>query len=134
MLHASRLVGITLLLLAAPLTASRSDIEGRWLTQDRDGWIRIILVGDSLEGRIAGAPPGSPSERELDDRNPNPALRTRKLDGLAIMTGFEYDGDGRWKIQVDMGQSRAGEMPPDDRERLDTPLTELLDPCGSYRP
>jgi uncharacterized protein (DUF2147 family) len=93
----SRSVCITLLLFAASLPANETAIEGRWLTQEKDGWIRIMLVGDSLEGRIAGAPPGSPSEREFDDRNPDPALRTRKLDGLTIMSGFEYDGDGRWK-------------------------------------
>ena len=97
MLHATRLTCLLLMFCAGPLWADRAAVEGRWLTQERDGWIRIVLVGDSLEGRIAGAPPGSPSEREFDDRNPNPALRTRQLDGLAIMTGFEYDGDGRWK-------------------------------------
>ncbi len=97
MLHVTRLACLALLLSSSPSLADRGAIEGRWLTQEKDGWIRVELVGDSLEGRIAGAPPGSPSEREFDDRNPDPALRTRKLDGLAIMTGFEYDGDGRWK-------------------------------------
>ena len=97
MLLAIRLACLSLLLCAGPLWADRAAIEGRWLTQEKDGWIRVVLVGDSLEGSIAGAPPGSPSEREFDDRNPDPALRSRKLDGLTIMTGFEYDGDGRWK-------------------------------------
>ena len=97
MLHATRLSCLALLLFAIPSLADRGSVEGRWLTQEQDGWIRIVLVGESLEGRIAGAPPGSPDEREFDDRNPDPALRTRKLDGLVIMTGFEYDGDGRWK-------------------------------------
>ena len=92
-----RLACLLLLFVAGTLHADKSAVEGRWLTQDSDGWIRIELVGDSLEGRIAGAPPGSPSERELDDRNPDPSLRSRKLDGLAIMTGFAYSGDGRWK-------------------------------------
>ena len=46
---------------------------------------------------LQAPPPGSPSEREFDDRNPDPALRSRPLDGLAIMTGFEYAGDGRWQ-------------------------------------
>ena len=77
--------------------ADRSAVEGRWLTQEGDGWIRIALVGDSLEGSIAGEPPGSPSERELDDRNPDPALRNRPLKGLNILTGFEYAGEGHWK-------------------------------------
>lgn len=85
------------MLLTSPLLAEQSDIAGRWLTQERDGWIRITPAGDSLEGSIAGAPPGSPSEREFDDRNPDPALRDRRLDGLVIMSGFEYAGDGQWK-------------------------------------
>lgn len=97
MVHAIRVGCLTLLLCAGISHADRAAVEGRWLTQEKDGWIRVVLVGESLEGRIAGAPPGSPSEREFDDRNPDPSLRTRKLDGLAIMTGFEYDGDGRWK-------------------------------------
>ena len=82
---------------ATPSLADPSAIEGRWLTADKDGWIEISLVGDSLEGSVAGAPEGSKSERTVDDLNPDPALRGRPLDGLAIMTGFVYDGDGRWK-------------------------------------
>ncbi|MGI9200847.1 MAG: DUF2147 domain-containing protein [Woeseiaceae bacterium] len=83
--------------LSGIVSADTSAVEGRWLTQEGDGWIRIALVGDSLQGAIAGAPPGSPSEREFDDRNPNPTLRNRPLDGLVIMTGFEFAGDGHWK-------------------------------------
>ena len=97
MLNTILRAGLAMLILSGSAWADRAAVEGRWLTQEKDGWIRVELVGDSLVGRIAGAPPGSPSERELDDRNPDPALRTRKLDGLTIMTGFEYDGDGRWK-------------------------------------
>ncbi len=92
-----RLFGFALLLISGSLPADQSAVEGRWLTQDRDGWIRITLVGGTLEGSIAGAPPGSPSEREFDEFNPDPALRGRRLDGLTIMTGFEYAGDGRWR-------------------------------------
>lgn len=88
---------LVMICLPGIVIADTSAVEGRWLTQEGDGWIRIALVGDSLEGSIAGAPPGSPSEREFDDHNPDPALRNRPLDGLAIMTGFEYAGDGRWK-------------------------------------
>ena len=43
---------------------------------------------------------------------------------------WRRNGEGRWEIQFDMGQPRDSEMPPDDRERLETPLTVLLDPCG----
>lgn len=95
--HAARLASFAMFFIAGSVSADPSAVEGRWLTQEKDGWIRIELVGSSLEGRIAGAPPGSPGEREFDDRNPDPSLRTRRLDGLTIMTGFEYDGGGRWK-------------------------------------
>jgi uncharacterized protein (DUF2147 family) len=92
----NRFATLLLVLLPGIAVPDTSAVEGRWLTQEQDGWIRITLVGDSLEGSIAGAPPGSPSEREFDDRNPDPALRDRPLDGLTIMQDFEYDGDGRW--------------------------------------
>jgi uncharacterized protein (DUF2147 family) len=90
-------LAVALVSFSGPLLASPESVEGRWLTEDADGWIRITLAAEGLEGAIAGAPPGSPSEREFDDRNPDPALRGRKLEGLVIMSGFEYLGDGRWE-------------------------------------
>ncbi|NIV18909.1 MAG: DUF2147 domain-containing protein [Woeseiaceae bacterium] len=92
-----QITGLGLLLVAAAAWADMADVEGRWLTQNKEGWIRLQIVGDMLEGSIAGAPPGSPGKRDFDDRNPDPALRSRRLDGLVIMTGFEYAGKGRWK-------------------------------------
>lgn len=92
-----RLICLGALCLALTARADMQDIEGRWLTQDGDGWIRLQVKDGTLQGLIAGAPPGSPSERKFDDRNPEPLLRSRLLKGLVIMTGFEYAGDGRWK-------------------------------------
>ena len=92
-----RLICLSSILFSTLAWAEKTNIEGRWLTQKADGWIRIQIVGDSLEGSIAGSPdPKQREEREFDDRNPDPNLRTRRLDGLTIMTGFEYAGDGRW--------------------------------------
>jgi len=92
-----RLTCLSFILVTTLASAERTEVEGRWLTEKGDGWITIQIVGDSLEGSIAGSPdPEQREEREFDDRNPDPDLRTRRLDGLTIMTGFEYDGDGRW--------------------------------------
>ena len=92
-----RLTCLSYLIFSTLALAEKSDVEGRWLTQDGDGWIMIQIAGDSLEGSVAGSPdPKQREEREFDDRNPDPNLRTRRLDGLKIMTGFEYDGDGHW--------------------------------------
>jgi uncharacterized protein (DUF2147 family) len=92
-----RLTGLLFLFASTLAWADKTNIEGRWLTQKGDGWIRIQIVGDSLEGSVAGSPdPKQREERKFDDRNPDTNLRTRRLEGLTIMTGFEYEGDGRW--------------------------------------
>lgn len=77
--------------------AAQSDVAGRWLSGDGDGWIEIQLVGNSLIGIIAGSPntkEGDPPR--LDDKNPDPELRDRILEGMTIMSGFEYAGADKW--------------------------------------
>lgn len=92
-----RLTCLSSLVFTTLALAEKTDVEGRWLTQDGDGWITIQIAGDSLEGSVAGSPdPKQREEREFDDRNPDPNLRTRRLEGLTIMTGLEYEGDGHW--------------------------------------
>jgi uncharacterized protein (DUF2147 family) len=72
----------------------RQQILGMWVTQDKDGVIEIYLARSGLlEGRIV-AEPGDPIQ--LDDKNPDPALRTRSLDGAVILHGFRYAGAGKW--------------------------------------
>lgn len=74
-------------------------VEGKWLTADSEGWIRIELTEKGPEGTIAGSPGdpyGNKSPRK-DDKNPEPTLRDQPLHGLEIMRGFEGDGPGRWK-------------------------------------
>jgi uncharacterized protein (DUF2147 family) len=95
MIRLCRAVSLMLLLASGTLLADMAPVEGRWLTQERDGWIRIKVIGDTLEGSIAGSP-NDDEEREFDDRNPDAALRNRRLQGLTIMTGFQFDGGGRW--------------------------------------
>ena len=92
-----RIVATAALLLPLIAWPLATDIEGRWLSGDGDGWIEIALAGDSLTGKIAGSPNDKPGdEPRFDDLNPDPALRDRPLLGLTIMSGFIYEGDGRW--------------------------------------
>ena len=77
--------------------AGPADVEGRWLSGDGEGWIRVSIVGDSLIGVIAGSTKpnlGEPPRR--DDKNPDPKLRAHLLDGMTIMMGFKYDGEDKW--------------------------------------
>jgi uncharacterized protein (DUF2147 family) len=77
--------------------AAPADVEGRWLSGDGEGWIRVSIVGNSLIGVIAGSTKpklGEPPRR--DDKNPDRKLRDRLLDGMTIMQGFKYDGGDKW--------------------------------------
>ena len=92
-----RIATLVAILLPVASVATSTDIEGRWLSGDGDGWIEIELVGDSLIGKIAGSPNDKPGdEPRYDDLNPDPALRDRPLMGMTILSGFSYKGDGRW--------------------------------------
>lgn len=92
----ARLTCLTALLLAAVAGADESDIEGRWLSGDRSGWIEIRLLAGKPVGVAAGATNAEERAR-LDDHNPDPALRSRALLGITILHGFEYAGDRVWK-------------------------------------
>ena len=92
-----RFCSIFLVLLPLAGLTTQTDVEGRWLSGDGDGWIEIQLVGESLFGVIAGSPNTQDGDApRYDELNPDPQLRNRPLDGLTIMSGFGYAGDGRW--------------------------------------
>jgi len=77
--------------------ADRADVVGRWLSGDGEGWIEIRFAENELIGVIAGSPNTRPTDPpRYDDLNPDPELRHRALDGMTIMSGFNYDGSGRW--------------------------------------
>ena len=78
-------------MLAAPAFAAEP-VTGTWLTDARDGIVEIAPCGAKLCGRLAKmlvAPKGPSTDRN----NPDPALRSRPLVGLTVLTGFASDGD-----------------------------------------
>lgn len=96
---------------AAPLLAVDGDaILGVWAT-DPDGeggqaHIEIYADGDRYSGKIvwleeplytAQDEDGEEGEPKVDKNNPDPALQTRQIMGLELMTGFKFDGKGTWK-------------------------------------
>jgi uncharacterized protein (DUF2147 family) len=75
----------------APLIAfaAPASISGRWVTQDKGAIIDIGPCGAKLCGVVSKflkAVPDGLDQRDV--RNPNKALRARKLMGLAILSGF----------------------------------------------
>ena len=87
---------LALLLVAPFVLADEADIEGRWLSGDKTGWIDIRLVDGKPVGSAAGST--TPDEpMRYDAENPDPTLRDRPLLGIIILHGFAYEGDSVWK-------------------------------------
>lgn len=87
------------LIAAAPLLAAQP-VEGRWLTEERDAVITIGDCGKTLCGRITKflvTPPQGADQRDVNNRNPK--LRSRKLLGMPVLTGFTEDGD-EWRGEI----------------------------------
>ena len=90
---------LALAALAAPLQAA-DPVDGRWVTEERDAVIAITNCGGSKCGRIAKflvAPPQGADQRDVN--NTDPKLRSRKVLGMPVLTGFTDEGaDWRGRI------------------------------------
>ncbi|MBX7481856.1 DUF2147 domain-containing protein [Qipengyuania qiaonensis] len=81
-------------LLAATPLAAAAPIEGRWVTEEKDAVIQIADCGRSTCGRIAKflvPPPQGADQRDVN--NKDKALRSRKLLGMPVLTGFAEEAD-----------------------------------------
>ena len=95
----------TLFLAAVALTitvplAAAEPVIGRWLTAEKTGVVEIAPCGAKLCGtivRLTGPPRGGADPR--DANNPNPALRSRRIVGLPILTGFTAR-ESDWRGQI----------------------------------
>ncbi|GMN03484.1 DUF2147 domain-containing protein [Erythrobacter sp. MTPC3] len=90
---------LVLAVLAVPALATDS-VEGRWITAEKDAVVSIGKCGSSTCGRITRflvPPPGGPDQRDIN--NPDPKLKTRKLLGLPVLSGFTADSD-EWRGRI----------------------------------
>jgi uncharacterized protein (DUF2147 family) len=87
-------------LLAAPATAQQSSVMGTWLTASGVAQVRIGACPDTASGPICGfvvglinpkGPDGKvvAPDSAVDYRNPDPALRGRKVIGMPLIWGFK---------------------------------------------
>jgi uncharacterized protein (DUF2147 family) len=76
-------------------------VFGVWLTQAKDGTVRIApcaanpaeTCGVVLSGK---GPKGEDARTLTDIKNPEPSLRAHPIVGLQVITGFRRDGGGGW--------------------------------------
>jgi len=69
--------------------AQKEKVLGIWHTPEKEAKMNFYLDDGKLYGKIIWA---SKSEA-LDIENPDPALRDRKIVGLDLFQGFEWDSD-----------------------------------------
>ena len=92
--------------LAAPLllglagTAHAADpIAGRYLTADGSGIVAIAACGAAMCGKLATVVKHAPNGAAVDARNVDPALRSRPLLGMAILSGLTDSGKD-WRGEI----------------------------------
>ena len=97
----ARLIGVAALAAAAgpALAAAPQPIAGRWVTEDGSALVAIAPCGRHWCGRIERVLKREPGRPAVDANNPDPALRTRSVIGLPILTGF-VAGDGQWDGRI----------------------------------
>jgi uncharacterized protein (DUF2147 family) len=114
---------------ASTYTPRPSEIVGDWLVESRDAVIRIERVDGEYQGHILWQlhdtygpedGPGLSGKIVTDRNNPDPALRSRPLTGLRLLTGLKFDPDSnKWK---------GGHVYNSDNGRTYNCLVRLLGP------
>jgi uncharacterized protein (DUF2147 family) len=120
-----RLVAAALFaLLATALPARAEEYIGTWLTQMGDAHIRVARCGKALCGTVVWLKdPIDPKtgQPQADDKNPDPAKRTRKIVGLQIFA-MELDATNSWTGGIynsDDGQIYRGRLSPRGENELE---------------
>jgi uncharacterized protein (DUF2147 family) len=76
-----------------------SGVDGVWLTQAGDAKVRVSRCGGGICGVVVWLKdPIDPvsGKRQIDDKNPNPALAKRPIIGLPLFTRMRSAGFGKW--------------------------------------
>lgn len=83
---------------AAPSWAA-TPIAGRYLTADSAGIVQVAPCGRATCGRLVQILKAKPGAPKVDLNNRDPSLRTRPIQGIAILSGFtDHGGDWRGTI------------------------------------
>jgi uncharacterized protein (DUF2147 family) len=108
---------LTASLAALPVKAQAGgEVSGIWLTQAGDAKVRVGKCGGGICGVVVWLKdPINPAtgKRQVDDKNPNPALAKRPMIGLPLFSGMRPVGPNKWSGQIynaDDGKSYASNI------------------------
>jgi len=88
---------------AAPASAQSAEPVGVWLTEKGDARVKITKCGSGICGVIVSLREPidhATGEPQVDDKNPNPSLRTRPIIGLSLFIGMRPSAPGKWSGQI----------------------------------
>jgi uncharacterized protein (DUF2147 family) len=99
------IIAISAALLAAPSVFAQgaADPTGVWQTQAGDARVKVSKCGGGICGVIVGLKePIDPTtgKPQVDDKNPNPALKKRPMIGLPLFSGMQSTGPNKWSGQI----------------------------------
>jgi uncharacterized protein (DUF2147 family) len=99
------IIAIAAALLAAPSARAQGTTEptGVWLTQAGDARVKVSKCGGGICGVIVGLKdPIDPAtgRPQVDDKNPNPALKRRPMIGLQLFSGMQPVAPNKWSGQI----------------------------------
>ena len=99
------IIAILAVLFSAPSAHAQSggDAAGIWLTEAGDARVRVSKCGAGICGVVVWLrEPIDPAtgKPQVDDKNPNPALRRRPMIGLPLFSGMRPSGANRWSGQI----------------------------------
>jgi uncharacterized protein (DUF2147 family) len=92
--QATALAGmLALVLVSGPASAqSAEDAFGLWLNPENQSNVEFYKCGEGLCAKIVKVADG----QTVDDKNPDPAKRSRPIVGLVIMDGAKKSGASKW--------------------------------------
>ncbi len=88
---------------ASPASAQSAEPVGVWLTEKGDARVKISKCGSGICGVIVGLREPidhATGEPQVDDKNPNPSLRTRPVIGISLFVGMRPSVPGKWSGQI----------------------------------
>jgi len=96
MIRRLALAALAVSTLAEPALAQSADPTGLWQTPTNGGQVRIARCGPALCGTLVTSDNIRANANLLDENNANRALRTRRIQGVQMLSGFT-GGPGEWR-------------------------------------
>jgi uncharacterized protein (DUF2147 family) len=82
------------MIVSAPQAFGQSTVTGDWATEGNRSIVRIAACGDALCGTILSVQPRPDGTQWLDIHNPDKTLRSRRMEGVQILSGLRARGKG----------------------------------------